>query len=161
MAANRFLNLDALAWPWGASNRGSARLILKAVYMALKRPFACSLFLAVGLFAQSLAAQDHKPPSGIKPWVSKSEPIVCFRTDDGKVYLEQFHDIDGVYDEETQTLSVKVSDGTIAITGPGAWELTEQLCPGKVTMVRTDGHQITSVEFAPDERDREEGVSKD
>lgn len=94
-----------------------------------------------------------KPPPGTKPYLWKSAPIVRFRSDDGKVYLEQFHGIHGVYDEEEQSLNVKIPDGTITLTGPGAWEVCESLCPGKITMVRSDGVQITSVSYVPDNID--------
>lgn len=92
-----------------------------------------------------------RPSPGTKPFLWKTEPIVRFRTDYGKVYLEQHHALRGVYDEETQTLSVKVSGGKITVAGTGAWEACEHLCAGKVTMIRTDGVQITSVQFGPDE----------
>jgi hypothetical protein len=80
--------------------------------------------------------EQIKPPAGTRPWVWKSEPIVRFRTDDGKVYLEKFHNLRGVYDEETRCLTIKTPDGMIAVTGPDVWELCEPLCAGKATMVR-------------------------
>jgi hypothetical protein len=89
----------------------------------------------------------------VKAYLWQTEPIVRFRTDDGKVYLEQFHNLRGVYDEEAQTLSINIPDGTIAITGTGAWEVCENLCPGRVTMIRTDGEKITSVTFTEAEAD--------
>jgi archaeosine-15-forming tRNA-guanine transglycosylase len=90
----------------------------------------------------------NTPPAvPVKAYLWQTEPIVRFRADDGKVYLKQFHVLRGVYDEETQTLSITTADGTIAITGPGAWEVTENLCPGRVTMIRSDGEKITSVQF--------------
>jgi len=87
----------------------------------------------------------------VKPCLHKSEPIVRFRTDERKVYLEQHHNLRGVYDEELQSLSITTPDGTIAITGPGAWDVCEQLADKKATMIRTDGKQITSVRFIPKE----------
>lgn len=93
----------------------------------------------------------NTPAVAVKPYLYKTEPITRFRADDGKVYLEQFHNLRGVYDEELQALSITTPDGTIAVTGPGAWEMCEQLCAGKATMIRTDGQKITSVRFVPKE----------
>jgi hypothetical protein len=108
-----------------------------------------------GAPARDTQNTDHvfpkPPPPGTKPFLWKTEPIVRLRTDDGKVYLEQFHNLRGVYDEEEQSLSVKTPDGMITATGPGAWEVCEHLCAGKVTMIRSDGVQITEVGFIPDE----------
>jgi hypothetical protein len=89
--------------------------------------------------------------AAVKPFLWKSEPIVRFRTDEGKVYCAQHHTLSFVYNEETQALSVKVPDGTITLTGRGAWEVCEHLCAGKVTMIRNDGVQVTEVGFTPDE----------
>lgn len=96
---------------------------------------------------------QHTPEllPGTKPFLWKTEPITRFRTDDGKVYLEQFHALRGVYDEESKALSVKIAGGTITATGPGAWEACESLCAGKATMIRSDGVEITSVVFYPKE----------
>jgi hypothetical protein len=81
----------------------------------------------------------------------KNEPITRFRADDGKVYLKQFHNLRGVYDEELKWLGITTPDGTIAISSPGVWEVCEQLCAGRATMIRMDGKQITSVRFIPEE----------
>jgi Tn3 transposase DDE domain len=35
--------------------------------------------------------------------------------------------------------------------GPGIWEVCEQLCAGRATMIRMDSNQITSVRFIPEE----------
>jgi hypothetical protein len=50
-----------------------------------------------------------------------------------------------------QWLGITIPDGTIAISGPGVWEVCEQLCTGRATMIRVDGKQITSVRFIPEE----------
>jgi len=38
------------------------------------------------------------------------------------------------------------SHGLIIIRGPGAWELCENFCAGKATMIRSDGQKVLSVE---------------
>jgi hypothetical protein len=85
--------------------------------------------------------------SSVRAYLNRGEPIVRFRTDAGQVLLEQFHNIRGAYNEAAQTLTLSIAEGNIAITGPGAWEVCEQLCAGRATMIRTDGRQITSVQF--------------
>ena len=97
--------------------------------------------------------QPATPEDRPKPYAWKSEPIVRFRTDEGKVYLEQFHNLRGVYDEQLQCLGITTPDGTIAITGPSAWDFCEGMCTNQVTMVSTDGEHITSVRFIPKETD--------
>lgn len=100
-----------------------------------------------------MANAPTTPTVTVKHCLHKTEPIVRFRTDEGKVHMEQFLHLRGIYDEELQTLSITTADGTIAITGPGAWDVCECVCGNRITMIRTDGKEITSVRFIPKETD--------
>jgi hypothetical protein len=105
---------------------------------------------------------SQPPGSGaakpLKPWRSQGEPIVRFRTDDGKVYGSPSHSLATIFDEMSRVLAVECYHGIILITGPGTEELENALCAGQATMIRTDGKQITSVMLLVEEEGDVEAI---
>jgi hypothetical protein len=87
----------------------------------------------------------------VKAWVARDDRIVQFLADDGSLYCSQHHALSAV-SPGPDRLEVKAPPhGTLIITGPAARELCNCLCAGQATLIRTDGEEILSVEYVPEE----------
>jgi len=99
----------------------------------------------------SVAPRPSAPPEPVKAWVARDDRIIQFLADDGSLYCSQHHALSAV-SPSPDRLEVKAPPhGTLIITGPAARELCNCLCAGQATLIRTDGVDLTSVEYVPEE----------
>jgi hypothetical protein len=93
-----------------------------------------------------LNANSFSPPvEAIKPWTSKTGPLISFLCDDGALYQSQFHHLSTVSPTPERLEIHAPPHGYTVITGPVVRELCAALESQRATMIRTDGIALTSV----------------
>jgi hypothetical protein len=86
-------------------------------------------------------------------WTTKTEPVVTFVCDSGKVVgFPLFHLAIAQYDPDQHVLMLRFSSGVVIIQGAGALAFYKDFAKGKATWIGTNHEEILSVTFEAAER---------
>ena len=92
-----------------------------------------------------MSLSAYEQPKG---WDEKSEPLFRFQVSN-KVLAWPFHSVlEAVYDAGTHSVILQFIPGTIIVTGSEIGQFYQGFCANKVTNLRVDGVEITSVDVA-------------
>jgi hypothetical protein len=94
----------------------------------------------------AMSDESPTPPKDkVKPWLSRTVPLVSFHCDDGVLYLAQFHRLSAVSPEPQRVEIFAPPHGVMVITGPEARHLCYALEAQHATEIRADGVVLSSV----------------
>ena len=94
----------------------------------------------------AMSDESPTPPKAkVKPWLSRTGPLVSFHCDDGVLYLSQFHRLSAVSPDPQRVEIFAPPHGVMVITGPEARHLCYVLEAQHATEIRADGVVLTSV----------------
>jgi hypothetical protein len=102
----------------------------------------------------AMSDESPTPPKDkVKPWLSRTVPLVSFHCDDGVLYLAQFHRLSAVSPEPQRVEIFAPPHGVMVITGPEARHLCYALEAQHATEIRADGVVLSSVTRVADKED--------
>jgi hypothetical protein len=100
--------------------------------------------------------EQYSAPRRSMAWEIGSADIIRFWAGDGNCYGFLFHQIAStVYLSEPKRLFIECSLGALVISGPKVLEFYDDLCERRVSVLRVDGADITSVEMLPRRQETE------
>ncbi|SRR6266436_2327992 len=90
--------------------------------------------------------EQYAKPRRSAAWDLGEYEIIRFWADDGNCYGFMFHHLGlSVYLSDQRGLVINCAFGTILISGPRILDFWDDLCARKVSAVRVDGKDITSI----------------